>query len=176
MTIFVWLDLETTGLDVNNCQIIEVGVIISNEKFEKLETYEAVVNPGRVSYEDGAIGFHKKSGLFDEVAGGKSLGDVEEELLALIMRYEPTKKRAYLAGNSVHFDRTFLTKYMPTVIEHLTSRHLDISVIGVLMKALFAKEESEYRAPRPHRALPDLNRSMDELKFYLDEFIFPKNI
>jgi oligoribonuclease len=176
MTVFVWLDLETTGLDVDNCQIIEAAAIITNERFEPLEEYHAVINPGgKLSYEEGAYGFHKRSGLVDEVSSGKPLRQVEEELLSLIMRYEPHKKRAYLAGNSVHFDRKFLTKFMPQVVNHLTHRHLDVSAVGVLMRAVFGKEEAEYRAPRPHRASDDLHRSLAELQFYLDNFIFPDN-
>lgn len=176
MTVYVWLDLETTGLDEETCQIIEVAAIITTESFEPLEEYQSVINPGTsLAYHGAAFGFHKRSGLADEVANGIPLHEAEEDLLSLIMRYEPVKKRAYLSGNSVHFDRKFLNKYMPSVIEHLTHRHLDVSSVGVLMRAVFGKEESEYRAPRPHRALQDLHRSISELKFYLDNFIFPEN-
>lgn len=170
MSVFLWLDLETTGLDEDTCQIIEVAAIVTGPAFEPLEEYTAVVNPGAVSYEKGAIGFHKSSGLYNEVKDGISLAEAEADLLQLMYRYEKNKRRIKLAGNSVHFDRRFLKKYMPAVVDHLSNRHLDVSAVGVLMRSLYG-DQAEFKAHRPHRALPDLHRSLAELSFYRESFL-----
>lgn len=174
MTIFIWLDLETTGKDEQLCQIIEVASIITDDDLNILDTYESIVNPGSVSYEPGALQMHKKSGLYDNVRLGASPNTVEQELLAMLKKHEPKKNRAYLAGNNVHFDRRFLNKYMPSITNHLASRHLDVSAVGMWMRTLFGKDLSAYKAARPHRALDDLKRSMAELEFY--KGLFKTNI
>lgn len=171
MTIYVWLDLETTGIDNNLCQIIEVATIITDDSFNVLDTYESIVNPGAVYYEQGALKMHKSSGLYERVKTGAKIDTVEEEVLNLIRRYEPRKRRAYLAGNSIHFDRGYLSKYMPSIVEHLASRHLDVSAVGMWTRSLFGKDIATYKAPRPHRALDDLRRSIEELSFYKKCFV-----
>lgn len=179
MTKYVWLDLETTGLDENHCQIIEVACIITNEHYETLDRYETLVQPNAVTYESGAIEMHKRSGLFDKIANnrGKPIATVEKELLVFIQKHEPRKRRAYLAGNSVHFDDRFLRKYMPSIPPHLCSRHLDVSSMGLIMKDRFGKETATFKAHRPHRAMEDLERALTELRFYLHHFVrFPEEI
>lgn len=173
MTVFIWLDLETTGLDENHSQIIEVATVITNEGLEVLGSYETLVKPARLTYEPGVIGMHKRSGLFEPINAGRGTPteQVEKELHEFITYFEPRKKRAYLAGNNVHFDAKFLNKYMPTIMPHLCSRYLDVSSVAMAMRARFGKETSEYRAPKDHRALGDLERSIDELKYYFDHFI-----
>lgn len=173
---YVWLDLETTGLDKSVSDIIEVASIITDEKFIPIDKFHSVVNPGpNAVYESVAFGFHKKSGLIGQVPKGRKLSEVEIDLLNFIKKYEPRKNRAYLAGNSIHFDRAFMEKGMPSIIDHLTHRHLDVSALGVTMRALFGKK-AEYKAPRPHRALEDLERSISELKFYIESFITDKSV
>jgi len=171
MTKYIWVDLETTGLDPDLCQIIEAACIITDDDCNILGEYEAVVNPGHVAYEPGTIAMHKKSGLIDKVARGKVLADVENEIMELVLQHEPRRKRAYLAGSNVHFDRSFLVRYMPTIAGHVCSRHLDVSAIGMAMRTRFGKEIAEYRAPRPHRAKDDLMRSITEYKWHMDNFV-----
>lgn len=174
MSIHVWLDLETTGLDEKDCSIIEVATIITGDDWNPLDEYQAVINPGNpdsLYYDEAALGFHKKSGLYNEVKNGISLGEAEADVLALIKKHEPNKRRAKLAGNSIHFDRRFMLKYMPSIVSHLSSRHLDVSSIGVWMDAEFGKDKAEFKAHRPHRALDDLHRSIKQLKFYKESFL-----
>lgn len=179
MTVFVWLDLETTGLDERHSQIIEVASIITDDQLNVLDKYETIVKPGAITYEPGVIEMHKKSGLFSKVShgAGKSLRVAEQELLAVIKKHEPRKRRAYLAGNTVHFDERFMRRYMPSIPDHLCSRHLDISAVGLAMRMRFGKKIAEFRAPRPHRAMDDLERALEEMQFYMDEFVrFPEEL
>jgi hypothetical protein len=44
---YIALDLETTGLDLENDAIIEIGAVRFDEGGTVLETYETLVNPGR---------------------------------------------------------------------------------------------------------------------------------
>lgn len=168
---FAWLDLETTGLDEGTCQIIEVACIITDDNCNVLGEYEALINPGPDAfYEPGAAGMHKKSGLIEKVASGSNLKQIELELLSFMRSYETRKKRLYLAGNSVHFDARFMKKYMPSIIDHVCHRYLDVSALGLAFHAWFG-DEADFIADRPHRAKADLHRSMSELMFYKENFV-----
>lgn len=178
---FFWIDLETTGLNEETCKIIEVACIATQGDFEPLDSINFIVNDAAdikdmlvppLEMEPQAYELHKRSGLTKLLPDGKttngigiSLEQAEEELLAFMYRFEPRAKKSYLAGNSIHFDRKFLNKYMPSITEHLCSRHLDVSAIGLLFANLFAKD-AEFREPSEHRALSDLERSIRQLKFY----------
>ena len=64
-------------------------------------------------------------------------------------------------------DKTFLDKYMPSVIEHLHYRIVDVSSIKELAKRWYAR--SYFNAPEKtgnHRALGDIYDSIDELRYY----------
>lgn len=179
MTKFVWIDLETTGLDENHCQIIEVASIITDGSLNVLGTYETLVQPEVLTFEPGVIGMHKRSGLFDRISrgAGKNIKTAEQELMAFITQHEPHKRRAYFAGNSVHFDERFLRRYMPSITPHMCSRHLDVSAVGLAMRARFGKDTAEFKASRPHRAMEDLERALEELRFYMTEFVrFPEEL
>lgn len=166
MTYYVWVDLETTGLNTESSTILEVASIITAEDYEPIDEYQAVIKPaGTVAYEPEALGFHKKSGLVDELHDGIPLYVAEQQLLAFVKKYEPTKRRAYLAGSSVHFDKRFMDMYMPSVTAHLCSRLLDVNAFALIARNKYGKD-IQYKAARPHRALQDLHRSIAELKYY----------
>lgn len=161
-----WIDLETTGLDDSQCQILEIACIVTDEACNVLGEYETIVNPGpQISYEQTALGMHKRSGLADKVASGRSTKDVEYEVLNFVREYEPRKGRMYIAGNSVHFDARFLKRYMPNLMDHFCHRYLDVSAVGLAAHAWMG-DLSTYKADRPHRAKADLYRSIDEFTFY----------
>lgn len=76
-----------------------------------------------------------------------------------------------MAGNSVYMDRLFLLQYMPRLHQFLHYRIIDVSSIKEvcrrwnpdLYKTVPKKEYS-------HRALSDIKESVQELKFYKENF------
>jgi oligoribonuclease len=65
-------------------------------------------------------------------------------------------------------DRAFLERYMPSVVEHLHYRIVDVSTIKELARRWYP---AEYQAPKKketHRALDDVLESIQELSFYRD--------
>ena len=113
---FVWLDLEMTGLDVERCVIVEIGIVITKADLVPLAELERVIwQP------DGTLGrmepfvrdMHTRSGLLERIRASKvSLGDAEREAVALVARHCGLRE-GILAGNSIHTDRRFLARYMP---------------------------------------------------------------
>ncbi|KAK6018028.1 oligoribonuclease domain protein, partial [Ostertagia ostertagi] len=77
------------------------------------------------------------------------------------------KGKCPLAGNSVHFDRRFISKYMPRLDEHLHYRIVDVSTVKELASRWFPDEYAIAISKRgTHRALDDIRESIEELRYY----------
>ena len=75
-----------------------------------------------------------KSGLTQKSRDSKiSVSDAERELLQFVKQYAPASA-CPLAGNSVHVDKLFLTRYMPDFVQHLHYRIVDVSTIKELCR------------------------------------------
>ena len=93
---------------------------------------------------------------------GKPVQEVENELLKFIDKY--CTKELYLAGNSIHQDRKFIEREMPQLDERLHYRMLDVSAWKIYFENALKKK---FVKPENHRALDDINGSIEELKWYL---------
>jgi oligoribonuclease len=167
-TKLLWVDLEMTGLDVDEHVIIEIAAEVTDKDFKTLASYEALIlqpeeklngmNPWAQTQHDG-------SGLTERIRKeGKPEQDVIHELIGFIQAQfgdEP----AVLAGNSIHNDRTFIKKWWPEVDALLHYRMLDVSSFKIVMQMkygiVFEKNDA-------HRAFDDIQASIAELQFYLE--------
>ena len=73
-------------------------------------------------------------------------------------------KEVYLAGNSIHQDRKFIEKEMPVLNKMLHYRMLDVSAWKIYFEQALGKK---FLKADNHRALDDINGSIEELKWYL---------
>ncbi len=166
-----WIDLEMTGLNVENEVIIEVGAVITDLKMNSLENYHAVVKqpPFYIQkMDEWNTKHHGESGLTAQIPNGRDPHLVEEDLLALVKRHFPNpKERPILAGNSIAQDRLFIDKYFPKLAASLHYRMLDVSSFKVVFNNIYNKK---YEKKNAHRAVDDILESINELKFY-QEFI-----
>lgn len=163
MSDFLFLDLETTGLDPQRCHVIEVACVLTRDDFVPYAEFEAIVRPPPSSvWQQEALDMHKASGLERLTHSGISSYMVSVQLDEFL-RTHLDGRRANLAGNSVHFDRGFL-EHWPNVFCHLTHRHLDVSSLRLLGEALgLPKLES---GEKPHRAMADVRHSLRELRYW----------
>jgi oligoribonuclease len=172
MNVF-WLDLETTGLDENTCKILEVSVIITDNFFKEIEAYSKVIG-----YKDEEIipqmnawcnKTHTESGLLTDVKySGITLASVETDLINLVRKHFTDGTSPMLAGNSIHFDRRFIKKYMPVFENLLTYRMIDVSSTWEQFRIF-----RNINIPKPegnHRGLSDTRTSIalcKQLMFYV---------
>lgn len=171
----VWIDIESTGLSAAENVLLEVAVVVTdddlgNQVFSSWVTNEARKRsldylPERVRE------MHTKNGLWEQsVRAGMDLAEVEREVLAFVKRHVPEPGTAQLAGSSVWFDRTFLERYMPSVVAHLHYRMLDVSSINEAARrfwpAVYAERPQKPEDQKPHRALPDIFESIAVLSYY----------
>lgn len=175
-TRFVWLDMEMTGLDVDRCAPIELGVIITGADLAPIEEVHRVIwQPEEVlsRMEPFVRDMHTKNGLLTKVRNSKtSLRDAERDVLAVIARHCKLRE-GILAGNSIHTDRTFLARYFPLLDGYLHYRMLDVSSLKVLTRAWYPHTPGYSKETKDHTALADLQASLAELTYYRQTFFKP---
>ncbi len=164
----LWIDLEMTGLNPAKDRICEVAAIATDMKLNKIAEYEAVVKISDKLMKQRMVGeFWEKNSksrdaLIAQNQSGKPIKTVERELLDFLKQY--FGKEIYLAGNSIHQDRKFLEREMPELNSKLHYRMLDVSAWKIYFENALNKK---FIKPEHHRALDDINGSMEEFKWYL---------
>ncbi len=166
-TKLLWVDLEMTGLEVDKDRIIEIAIEITDFDFKPIASYQAVINqPDEVvnNMNPWAASQHSASGLTAKVRSSQqSEKEVIGEVVGLIKAHFG-EEMAILAGNSIHNDRLFITKWWPEVDALLHYRMVDVSSLKVLMQG---KYNYVYDKDSSHRAEDDIKASIAELQDYL---------
>ena len=132
----IWLDLEMTGLDIKNDIILEIASIITDQDLNVLAKGPvfAINHPDEIldNMNDWCKKQHAKSGLVDRVKSSNvTMADAENKTLDFWKEWVKDGESP-LCGNSVHNDRIFLAKYMPSLDNFLHYRHLDVSTLKLL--------------------------------------------
>jgi oligoribonuclease len=168
----VWIDLEMTGLDPDADVIVEIATIVTDGALEHVEQGPDLVvaaAPEALDAMDDIVRtMHTRSGLLDEIAASDlSVSAAEQQTLEFVRRHVPRPAIAPLAGNSVHADRMFLRRYMPTLEAHLHYRNVDVSTLKELARRWRPQllDDAPDKADR-HRALDDILESIAELRYY----------
>ena len=164
----LWVDLEMTGLEPDKDKILEVAAIATDMQLNEIATYEAVVKVDDKLIKSRMVGdfWEKNSKSRDDLMAqnkdGKPVAEVEKELIDFIDKY--FGKTIYLAGNSINQDRKFIEREMPELDKKLHYRMLDVSAWKIYFENALNKK---FTKPENHRALDDINGSIEELKWYL---------
>ena len=160
-----------TGLDLAEDALIEVAVLVTDAELNVLgEGVDVVIKPAPEAIAqmgDFVREMHTTSGLIEELDGGITMGEAEQQVLDYIRKWVPEPRKAQLAGNSVGTDRNFLVRDMPLVVDHLHYRVIDVSTIKELARRWFTR--AYFQSPAKtggHRALGDIEDSIRELRYY----------
>ncbi|WP_432558383.1 oligoribonuclease [Granulicoccus sp. GXG6511] len=178
--LLVWIDCEMTGLDLaGGDALIEVAALVTGPDLEVLgEGIDVVIKPSDEALAkmgDFVREMHTKSGLLPLLADGLSMADAEEQVLAYIREYVPEPRKAPLAGNTIGTDRAYLARDMPTLEAHVHYRNVDVSSIKELARRWFPR--IYFNTPGKsgnHRALADIQESIEELRYYRDALFVPQ--
>lgn len=174
----VWIDCEMTGLDLVNDALIEVAALVTDFDLNVLgEGVDIIIKPPAESL-DQMIDFvrtmHENSGLLDELADGVTLEEAQQQVMAYIREHCGAESRPPLAGNTVATDRGFLARDMPELDAFLHYRIVDVSSIKELARRWYPR--AYFSAPTKrgnHRALADIQESIEELRYYRDTIFVP---
>jgi oligoribonuclease len=175
----VWIDCEMTGLDLERDALIEVAVLVTDSELEVLgEGVDVVIACPPEALEtmpDVVRDMHTSSGLLEELAGGVTMAEAEQQVMAYVREHVPDAGKAPLAGNSVGTDRGFLARDMPVLDQHLHYRIIDVSSVKELARRWYPR--AYFAAPRKqggHRALADILESIQELRYYRQAVFVPE--
>ncbi len=164
----LWIDLEMTGLEPDKDKILEVAAIATDMDLNEIATYEAVVKVDDNLIKERMVGefWERNKESYDALVAqnenGRPVKEVEGELLEFLDNN--FGKEIYLAGNSIHQDRKFIEREMPDLNKRLHYRMLDVSAWKIYFENALDKKFTKRDA---HRALDDINGSIEELKWYL---------
>ena len=177
MDMLVWIDCEMTGLNLATDALVEVAVLVTDGELKvQGEGLDLLIPPSQQALEqmnETVLKMHTDSGLLDELEKATlSMADAEAQLLDYIKTYVPDARKAPLAGNTVGTDRAFLARDMPELEGHLHYRNVDVSSIKELARRWYPR--AYYNAPDKngnHRALADIQESIEELRYYREHFL-----
>ncbi|XP_039953069.1 probable oligoribonuclease [Bactrocera tryoni] len=171
----VWMDLEMTGLNSISDKIIEVACLITDKDLKVLTEglCFAIKHPKEVfeQMNEWCVKQHNESGLVKKCLESNITPERAEKILLDYLQKHVPEGKCPLAGNSIYMDRLFLRHHMPSVDNYLHYRVIDISSI----KELCRRWRSDLIKSAPekrllHRSLEDLQDSIEELKYYRENF------
>ena len=177
---FLWLDLETTGLDPHKCHILEWAAVLAEDDREgdmsPVEQFSGVIgfDADRVILNDNAdvvdvpgvdpfvVKMHIENGLWEECVFSEdnTLEEADEFLAGLCERLggKTNPGSIVLAGSTVHFDLGFVRVHMPRFAAYLSHRCFDVSTLKMAERD-WAGEK--FKKAEAHRALPDVLESLE---------------
>ncbi|KAG9312410.1 ribonuclease H-like domain-containing protein [Chiua virens] len=167
----VWIDGEMTGLNPKHDKLLEIAVIITDGNLNAVDDgIQFAIKKDKTILENmdqWCIDQHGRLGLTQACLDSPhSKDDVSKAVLEYVKKWIPEKRTGVLAGNSVHFDRSFLVEEMPEVVDWLHYRKPDVSSIKELCRRWYPGKEAPQEISGRHRALQDIRGSIRELAWY----------
>lgn len=175
----VWIDLEMTGLDSANDQIIEIATIVTDRQLNVIATGPELVisQPQNIMDEmdDWNTRQHGESGLTARVlASDLTIAAAEQQMLQFLSQHV-APGTSPMSGNSICQDRRFMARQMPHLEQFFHYRNLDVSTVKILAQNWAPDVAAALQKESSHRALDDIRDSIAELAHYRDS-LFDQNV
>lgn len=190
---FIWIDIETFGLDAQRDPIIEVGVIVTNLKLQPIgefhclfwsemheARYQRLLDHSRagnlLAEQQLILTMHSESGLWQDAREQWIESHDAEAALDAFLVSIAVDKTDPLCGSSVQFDRAMLAAQMPHIEEMFSYRNIDISSVRELCRRvnpeMYAGLDEDVKPTKLHRALSDLDDTLRQAAWYFDNFLW----
>lgn len=177
--LLVWIDCEMTGLDLEHDALIEVAALVTDGDLNVLgDGVDVIIKPSDEAMAhmgDFVRTMHEKSGLLAELDAGVTLDEAQQIVLDYVRTYVKQERKAPLAGNTIGTDRMFLARDLPELEAWVHYRNVDVSSIKELARRWYPR--AYYQSPAKsgnHRALADIQESIEELRYYRDAVFVPQ--
>ncbi len=171
----IWIDLEMTGLDPQQDQIIEIATVVTDRHLNILAQGPVIA----IHQSDELLAamdawntkHHGESGLTERVRQSQSsMSHAESETIEFLRQHVP-EGASPMCGNSICQDRRFMARLMPHLEAFFHYRNLDVSTIKELANRWKPEILAGFEKKGAHLALDDILESIEELKYYRVHFI-----
>src|SRR5215469_1057329 len=174
----VWIDCEMTGLNITSDALVEVACVVTDGELNELDDgIDLVIKPPAEALDqmpELVRDMHTASGLLDELAGGMTLAEAQDQVLGYVRGHVSEPRKAPLCGNSIATDRAFIARDLPRLDEYLHYRMIDVSSVKELARRWYPR--AYFASPTKvggHRALADIRESITELRYYRETVFVP---
>jgi len=169
----VWIDMEMTGLDPDNCVVLEIATIVTDPQLTILAEGPviAIHQSDEIldNMDEWCIKTHGESGLTQRCRDSQfSEADAEQLTIDFLKDYVDQGKSP-LCGNTIGQDRRFMVKYMPKLENYFHYRSIDVSTIKELTRRWQPEVSSGFKKKGVHLALDDIRESIEELRYYREK-------
>lgn len=166
----VWIDCEMTGLEPDTDALVEIATIITDSELNIVDhgpefaIHQSAARLRKMN--PWSRRTHRESGLIDRIrTEGIPLAEAEHQTLNFVRKHCYAKS-APLCGNTVWQDKAFLRQHMPRLYDFFHYRIVDVSSVKILASNWFGKKCRPPQKQGSHRALQDIEESIEELKYY----------
>lgn len=173
----IWIDLEMTGLDPQSDHIIEIATLVTDKHLHVLAEGPVFA----IHQDDAVLGGmddwntrqHGASGLTQRVRDSHvDETQAERATIEFLQQWVPSNTSP-MCGNSICQDRRFLARWMPDLERFFHYRNLDVSTLKELAKRWAPEVAKGFNKESRHLALDDIRDSVDELRYYREQFFRP---
>lgn len=171
----IWIDLEMTGLDTVNDDIIEIATVMTDKDLNILAEGPvlAVHQPQSVldKMDEWNQRQHGMSGLVERIkVSTTTMREAEQQTLDFITQFVE-KGKSPICGNSICQDRRFLARQMPELEDYFHYRNLDVSTLKELASRWKPEVLGGLVKEGKHLALDDILDSIKELQYYRENIL-----
>jgi oligoribonuclease len=171
----IWIDMEMTGLVPETDRVIEIALVITDAQLNTVAEGPvlAIHQPDSVldGMDDWNKSTHKKSGLIERVKASAITEAVAELQMLEFLKLHVPARISPMCGNSICQDRRFLARSMPQLEAYFHYRNLDVSTLKELAKRWKPEIMAGMKKHGKHEALADIYESIDEMKYYRENFL-----
>lgn len=171
----IWIDLEMTGLNPDIDVIIEIATVVTDKDLNILaqgpvlavyQSDEILANMDEWNQKH-----HGASGLINRVKSSR-INNIEAERLTIeFLKEWVPENTSPICGNSIGQDRRFLYRYMPKLEAYFHYRNIDVSTLKELAARWAPEVKEGFNKESTHQALDDIIESIEELRYYRENFI-----
>ena len=171
----IWIDLEMTGLNPDIDVIIEIATVVTDKDLNILaqgpvlavyQSDEILANMDEWNQKH-----HGASGLINRVKSSR-INNIEAERVTIeFLKQWVPENTSPICGNSIGQDRRFLYRYMPKLEAYFHYRNIDVSTLKELAARWAPEVKEGFNKESTHQALDDIIESIEELRYYRENFI-----
>ena len=176
-TNLIWIDLEMTGLDTVQDEIIEIATLVTDSQLNVIAEGPmlAIHQPDDLldAMDEWNTRQHGKSGLTQRVKDSTLSAQDAERMTLEFLAEHVDAGASPMCGNSICQDRRFMARLMPELEEFFHYRNLDVSTLKELGIRWAPQVMAGYKKESSHLAMNDIKDSITELQYYRKHLFKP---